>query len=251
MGVPMIGCHCEVCASPDPHNHRTRAGALVSTREGNFLIDAPPELRLQLIREQVDLVSAVLFTHAHADHVLGLDDLRIFGYKLKGPVVLYCEPEVEETLRTMFSYAFRPRSAGDVHSRPQLEFRTIGLEPFEVLGTTIRPFRLIHGGTPVLGFRVGDVAYATDCNEIPPESGARLQGLETLILDALRDEPHPAHFSVPQSLEVIEAVQPRRAFLTHVSHTLEYRATNARLPDNVELAHDGLQIVISHPAGQE
>lgn len=242
MGVPMIGCRCEVCTSENPRNKRTRAGALVSVGEGNFLIDAPPELRLQLIREQVDLVSAVVFTHAHADHILGLDDLRIFGYKLKRPVLLYCEPAVEETLRSMFRYAFRTREEGDVHSRPQLEFVTIGVEPFEVLGTRVQPFRLLHGNTPVLGFRIGDVAYATDCNQIPAESRRYLEGLDTLVLDALWDEPHPAHFSVGEAVEVIEQVQPRRAFLTHISHRLEYEATNARLPGNVELAYDGLRV---------
>ena len=244
MGVPMIGCRCEVCTSTNPRNSRTRAGALVSAKDGSFLIDTPPELRLQLIREQVELVGAVIFTHAHADHILGLDDLRIFGYKLKRPVLLYCEPDVEQTLRSMFAYAFQPRPEGDVHSRPQLEFVTIGVEPFEVLGTRVQPFRLLHGNTPVLGFRIGDVAYATDCNEIPEESWPYLQGLDTLVLDALWEEPHPAHFNVSQAVEVIEKVRPRRAFLTHVSHRLDYEKTNARLPANVELAYDGLKVGI-------
>ena len=187
-------------------------------------------------------MGAVIFTHAHADHILGLDDLRIFGYKLKRPVLLYCEPEVEQTLRSMFAYAFQPRPAGDVHSRPQLEFVTIGLEPFEVQGTRVQAFRVLNGGGPVLGLRSGDVADATDCNEIPAESWPYLQDLDTLVLDALWEEPHAAHFSVSQAVEVIERVRPRRAFLTHVSHRLDYEATNARLPDNVELAYDGLRV---------
>ena len=242
MGVPMIGCHCDVCTSRNPRNQRTRAGALVHTSRGNFLIDAPPELRLQLVREQVDLIEAVVFTHAHADHILGLDDLRIFGYKLKRAVPLYCEPDVERALRTMFEYAFAPSLAGNVHSRPALEFQSIGPAPFDLLGTRIRPFRLLHGGTPVLGFRIGDVAYATDCNEIPDDSWPVLEGLDVLVLDALWEEPHPAHFNVSQALEVIERVRPRRAYLTHVSHRLEYEATNARLPPHVQLSYDGLQV---------
>ena len=242
MGVPMIGCHCDVCTSRNPRNQRTRAGALLQTPRGNFLIDTPPELRIQLVRERIDLIEAAVFTHAHADHILGLDDLRIFGYKLKRAVPLYCEPDVERSLRTTFEYAFSPHAANSVHSRPQLEFHSIGTEPFELLGTRVRPFRLLHGGTPVLGFRVGDVAYATDCNEIPDESWPLLSGLDVLVLDALWEEPHPAHFNVAQALRVIERVRPRRAYLTHVSHRLEYETTNARLPPHVQLSYDGLQI---------
>lgn len=242
MGVPMIGCHCDVCASTNPRNHRNRAGAVVTTPAGNFLIDTPPELRLQLIREGIDMVEAVVFTHAHADHILGLDDLRIFGYKLKRPVMLYSEEPVEAALRQTFAYAFTEKSPDDLHSRPALEFCRIGLAPFEVLGIELIPFRLEHGGTDVLGFRMGDVAYATDCNRVSDESRRRLQGLDVLILDALWDEPHPTHFCVSEALEVIEQLQPKRAYLTHISHKLEYEATNARLPDNVELAYDGLSI---------
>ncbi len=242
MGVPMIGCHCDVCSSTNPRNQRTRAGAVVTTPAGNFLIDTPPELRLQLIRERIDLAEAVVFTHAHADHILGLDDLRIFGYKLKRPVTLYAEEAVEQTLRQTFEYAFVEKRPDDLHSKPALEFRRIGLPPFEVLGVEVTPFRLVHGRTDVLGFRLGDVAYATDCNRIPDESWPLLDGLDVLILDALFDEPHPTHFSVPEALDVIERLRPKRAYLTHLSHRLEYEATNARLPDHVELAYDGLSI---------
>jgi phosphoribosyl 1,2-cyclic phosphate phosphodiesterase len=242
MGVPMIGCRCSVCTSPDPRNHRTRAGVLVEAPQGNFLIDTPPELRLQLVREQVELVEGVVFTHAHADHILGLDDLRIFGFRMKRAVQLYCEPEVEQTLRVSFAYAFQPVSEQDLHSRPHLEFRSIGAEPFELLGVTVRPFRLWHGKTAVLGFRIGDVAYATDCNGIPDESWPLLEGLETLVIDALWEEPHPTHFCVSEALEVIQRVRPRQAFLTHISHRLDYATTNARLPPNVRLSHDGLRI---------
>lgn len=242
MGVPMIGCRCSVCTSGDVRNQRTRAGALVAAPQGNFLIDTPPELRLQLIREQVDLLEAVVFTHAHADHIMGLDDVRIFGYKLKRPVKLYCEADVEETLRQTYAYAFADHRRDELHSRPSLEFVRIGLDPFELLGSVIRPFRLLHGRTPVLGFRIGDMAYATDCNAIPDESWPVLEGLDVLVLDALWEEPHPTHFSLQEALDVIERVKPRRAFLTHVSHRLDYATTNARLPPHVRLAHDGLRL---------
>jgi phosphoribosyl 1,2-cyclic phosphate phosphodiesterase len=242
MGVPMIGCHCSVCSSTEPRNQRTRAGASVRTPLGRMLIDTPPELRLQLVRERIDLIEAIIFTHAHADHIMGLDDVRIFGYQLKRAVKLYCEADVEEVLRRTFFYAFDEGIADSLHSRPQLEFVRIGLEPFEVLGTVVRPFRLLHGRTPVLGFRVGDVAYATDCNAIPEESWPLLENLDVLVVDALWYEPHPTHFNVPQALDVIARVKPRRAFLTHVSHRLDYATTNARLPANVQLAYDGLRL---------
>ncbi len=242
-GVPLIGCHCPVCRSPDPRNNRTRTGVAVSTGEGTFLIDTSPELRIQLLRERIDVVHAVIYTHSHADHLFGLDDLRLFGYRLKRAIPLYCEEIVENQIRAAYSYAFTPPSP-DLHygALPQLEFRRIGLEPFELLGVQVQPIRLIHGKLPVLGFRVGNVAFCTDVSFIPDESWPLLEGLDVLIIDALRDEPHATHFGIPQALEAIERVKPKRAYLTHISHYLEYTETNARLPAGVELAYDGLRI---------
>ncbi len=245
MGVPMIGCDCKVCLSDNPRNHRTRTGVYVAAPEGAFLIDTSPELRLQLTRERITSVDAVLYTHAHADHILGLDDLRVFGYKRKGPVPLYCEPNVEATLRQSFSYAFLDPTVRDTwHSYPNLEFRTIGVHAVELLGLTIQPLRLMHGRLPVLGFRIGNVAFCTDVSYIPPESMELLEGLDTLVLDALWKEEHPTHFNVKQALEVIARLEPREAFLTHVSHRLDYDRTNRELPDHVNLAYDGLRIPI-------
>ncbi|MEZ6056082.1 MAG: MBL fold metallo-hydrolase [Planctomycetaceae bacterium] len=240
MGVPMIGCHCPVCMSTDPRDQRTRTGVAVSTPQGNFLIDTSPELRLQLTREKIDLIEAVIYTHAHADHLLGVDDLRIFGYKRQAPVPLYCEAAVETTIRQTFPYAFTTDASEN--SRPNLEFRRIDTTPFTLLGEEIQPIRLVHGTLPVLGFRLGNVAFCTDCNSIPEESWPLLEGLDVLILDALYDDPHPTHFSVPEALEVIARVAPKQAYLTHVSHRLGYRETNARLPAGVQLAYDGLKI---------
>lgn len=242
-GVPLIGCHCPVCRSTDPRNNRTRTGVAVRTGEGTFLIDTSPELRIQLLRERIDVVHAVVYTHSHADHLFGLDDLRLFGYRLKRAIPLYCEEIVEKQIRAAYSYAFTPPSP-DLHygALPQLELRRIGLEPFDLLGIQVQPIRLIHGKLPVLGFRVGNVAFCTDVSFIPDESWPLLQGLDVLIIDALRDEPHATHFGIPQALEAIERVQPKRAYLTHVSHYLEYSETNARLPAGVELAYDGLRI---------
>ena len=243
VGVPMIGCDCPVCTSANPRNHRTRTGVAVLAPEGTFVIDTPPELRLQLIREKIAMVPAAVFTHSHADHLFGLDDLRICGYRLKAAVMLYCEEPTERQIRQSFDYAFAEPDAKAHHfARPNLEFQRIGLEPFSVLGQTLTPIRLLHGHLPVLGFRLGDVAFCTDVSEIPDESWPLLEGLDVLVLDALRDEPHPTHFGIAQALEVVQRVKPRRTFFTHVSHQLEYDATNARLPDGVELAYDGLRI---------
>ncbi len=246
MGVPMIGCKCAVCTSEDPRNQRTRTGVLVETAGGNFLIDTPQELRIQLIREHVEELEAALFTHAHADHIFGLDDLRIFGFKRNSPVTLYCEAPVEQQLRTSFNYAFAPpEERNHQHSLPQLCFRRIGPEPFELLGVRILPFRVWHGATAVLGFRIGDVAFCTDCKRVPEESLPALANLRVLVIDALWWEgEHPTHFNVPEALELIAQVRPQQAYLTHISHRLDHAKTNARLPAGVELAYDGLQIPI-------
>lgn len=220
-----------------------RTGVLVPAPEGNFLIDTPPELRLQLLRERVDLIQAALFTHSHADHIFGLDDLRIFGYRLNREVELFCEEAVERQLRAAFGYAFAPPDPDAHHfAVPKLAFRRITTEPLTVLGQPIRPIRLMHGKLPILGFRINDVAYCTDVSQVPEETIPLLEGLDTLVLDALRDHPHPTHLSVSQALEVVARLKPRRTFFTHVSHSLEYEATNARLPENVELSYDGQRI---------
>jgi phosphoribosyl 1,2-cyclic phosphate phosphodiesterase len=242
-GVPIIGCHCAVCTSTDPRNNRMRTGVAVQTGTGTFLIDTPPEMRIQLIRERIDVAHAVVYTHSHADHLFGLDDLRLFGYRLKQAIPLYCEEIVENQIRAAYSYAFAPFDP-ELHygAIPQLELRRIGLNPFELLGVQVTPIRLIHGKLPVLGFRVGNVAFCTDVSFIPDESWPLLEGLDVLVIDALRDEPHATHFGIPQALAAIERVKPRRSYLTHVSHNLEYSETNARLPKGVELSYDGLRI---------
>ena len=242
-GVPVIGCHCEVCESTDPRNNRTRTGVAIQTEQGVLLIDTSPELRIQLLRERIDVAHAVIFTHGHADHIFGLDDLRLFGYRIERAVPLYCEEIVEQQIRAAFSYAFAPPSA-DLHhgAIPLLELRRVGLEPFNVLGQTIQPIRLLHGRLPVLGYRIANVAFCTDVSFIPDESWPLLEGLDVLIIDALREKPHATHFGIPQALEVVERVRPKQTYLTHVSHHLEYTATNARLPAGVELSYDGLRV---------
>jgi len=243
VGVPIVGCQCDVCTSDNPKNNRTRSGVYVSTPQGNFIIDTSPELRIQLIREKIEVVHAALFTHGHADHIFGLDDLRIFGFRLDQNIQLYCEPVVEKQLREVFSYAFvDPASLTHHFAVPRLSFESISTEPFELFGQQIIPIRMFHGRLPVLGFRIDNIAFCTDVSFIPEESWPLLEGLDVLILDALRNKPHPTHFSVQQGLEVVEKVKPQKTYFTHISHSLEYEQTNAILPNNVELSYDGLRI---------
>ena len=242
VGVPMIGCECATCQSTNPRNHRYRCAVLISTPQGNILVDTPPELRLQLLRERIGIVHAVVYTHYHADHLFGLDDVRPMQKYLGGPLPIYCTEEVEDKIRTVFSYAFTPGAESpSVGYVPKLVFERIGIEPFTVLSQIITPIPLRHAWFNVLGFRIGDVAYCTDVSLIPEPSWDLLKGLRVLVLDALRYKPHAAHFSINQALEIIEQLKPEQAYLTHMSHELEHETVNAQLPKGVELAYDGLK----------
>lgn len=243
VGVPAIGCGCDVCQSTNPRNRRTRCSAILGLPEGNLLIDTSPDVRHQLLRERIGIVHAVVYTHEHADHVFGLDDLRLMQFYLGGPVPLYCEPAVETRIRKSYDYAFQ--SGLDLHKGavPQLAFKRIGLEAFEVLGARVTPIRLKHGKRfEVLGFRIGDVAYCTDVSLIPPKSMERLRGLDVLVLDALRPRGHATHFSLEEAVEIARELAPRQTYFTHMSHELEHEATNASLPQGMALAYDGLRI---------
>jgi len=246
VGVPAIGCGCDVCQSDNPKNNRTRCSVILGLPEGNLLIDTSPDLRTQLLREQIGLVHAVAYTHEHSDHVLGLDDLRLMQFYLDDAVPLYCEGDVENRIRKAFDYAFSDRPSTHAGATPKLRFERIGLEPFDVLGATITPIRLLHGPRfEVLGFRVGNVAYCTDTSELPVESWPKLEGLDVLILDALRPTPHVTHMSLSQAVEASKQLGAKQVYFTHVAHDLEYEATNAELPDGMELAYDGLHIPLT------
>jgi phosphoribosyl 1,2-cyclic phosphate phosphodiesterase len=246
VGVPVIGCDCSTCASPNPRNNRTRCGLVLGLPEGNLLVDTPTDLRTQLLRERIGLAHAVLFTHEHADHIFGLDDLRLFPYYLGHKLPLYCEETVEARIAKSFDYAFAEnpvaRHAGGV---PRLEFRRISTAPFELLGARVAPIRLLHGPLGVLGFRFGNVAYCTDTNKIPDESWPLLAGLDVLILDALRYKPHVTHFGLEEAVDVARRVQARRTLFTHMSHDLEHERTNALLPPGMELAYDGMRVPLT------
>ncbi len=246
VGVPMIGCGCPVCTSDDPKNKRTRCSVIFGLPGGNLLIDTSPELRLQLIREKIGHVDAVVFTHEHADHIHGLDDLRLFPFRLGHAVPLFCEAKVRDRIFRAFDYAFLDITPTHPGSAPRLEVIEISESPFEVLGAKIQPIRLNHGPRfTVLGFRIGNIAYCTDVNSIPEESMKQLLGLDVLILGALRYQPHPTHFCIPEALEVVERLAPKLTVLTHTSHELDYNDTNASLPSNVRMGYDGMKIPLT------
>lgn len=243
VGVPVIGCDCSTCTSSDPRDQRLRCALALGLPGGNLLVDTPPDLRTQLLRERLAKIDAVLFTHEHVDHLYGLDDVRILTHYLGHRMPLFCEAPVEARIRRAFDYAFGPEAQlshpGGV---PRLELRTIGKEPFEILGARAIPIPLKHGRFDVLGFRFGDVAYCTDTNGIPEESWPLLKGLDVLVLDALRPRPHATHFGLDESIEVARRVGARQTYFTHMSHELPHVATNAALPSGMQLAYDGLRI---------
>ena len=244
VGVPMIGCACPVCKSPDAKNQRTRCSIVLGLPGGNLLVDTTPDLRQQLLREQIGIVHSVLFTHEHADHLMGLDDVRLFPLYLDHRLPLYCNTEVERRIRKSFDYAFEGEET-HAGSLPKIDIKPISSEPFELLGAHIVPIPLLHGRFNVFGFRFGNVAYCTDTNHIPEASWPLLEGLDVLILGALRARPHPTHFNVEGATEVVQRVQPRRALFTHISHDLDHATTCAALPDGIELAYDGLRIALT------
>ncbi|MGE0480152.1 MAG: MBL fold metallo-hydrolase [Phycisphaerae bacterium] len=237
-GVPMIGCDCAVCTSADPRDRRTRTSVLFSYDDHHLLVDTGPELRLQCVANGVRRVDAVLYTHHHADHVVGLDDVRRFNWLQRAPMPIYANGATLARLRQMFEYAFvdDPEYPS---AKPELLTREIA-GPIELFGRTVTPIPYLHGRLPVLGFRVGDVACCPDCSFIPDESRALLRGLDVLVLDALRRRPHPTHFNVDQALEATERIGAARTYFTHIAHELGHAETNAQLPAGVELAYDGL-----------
>lgn len=238
MGVPTLGCHCAVCESPDPHDKRTRPSVLLSYGGRNVVIDTAPDFRTQALRVRLDRLDAVVYTHGHADHIMGLDDIRPYNVKQKGVVPLYASAPTFAQIRRQFAYVFDEASVGS--SVPLVELHEID-GPFDLFGVKFTPVPAIHGTQPVLGFRFGAIAYLTDFSRVPDSSKALLDGLDHFILDALRYVPHPAHSTVEQSLALVRELQPKHAWFTHICHDLGHSETNVKLPENVRLAYDGLQ----------
>lgn len=246
-GIPVIGCHCATCTSSDPRDKRTRHGALLELEQGKLLVDLPPELRLQLVREGVDLVDAVWLTHLHADHVHGADDLRIFRFRSKRDMPVFCPEGSHFELLRRFPYVFDEEVQAPAGSSiPRLRLRGYrSLEPLAILGHQFTPLPVPHGTATVYGFRVGRLGYITDAKSLPPETMDLLKGVDTLILNALWwGNPHPTHFNVEEALAAAETVGARRTYLTHMTHQVRHQELLDGLPPGVEPAFDGLTIEI-------
>ena len=239
-GVPMIGCSCPVCRSLDYRDQRLRVSVHLEVEGRSLVIDTGPDFRQQMLRAHVNRLDGILFTHEHKDHTAGLDDVRAFNFRQQQEMPIFAEPRVLEQLKKEFAYVFAEHKYPGV---PQVSLHPIAddQEPFEVLGLRVQPLRALHYKLPVLGFRIGDLAYLTDANKLPASTMEQLRGADTIVLNALRHEPHISHFTLSEAVAILEELKPRRAYLTHISHQLgRHREVEATLPPWVRLAYDGL-----------
>jgi len=236
-GVPMIGCDCSVCLSKNPKNTRSRSSILISKDGNNILIDASTDMRMQALKENILHVEAIILTHTHADHVFGLDDIRRYNAIQQAPIPLYADALSIEGIRKTYYYIFESTQEGG--GKPQIEIREISDNALEVCGISVLPLSVLHGSLPVKGYRFGKFAYVTDCSYIPEETLDKMQGLDVLVLGALKKRKHNTHFSLSEALEVVEKLKPKKAFFTHICHELEHEAINKELPPYVQLAYDG------------
>ena len=240
-GVPVVGCHCRVCTSDDPRNKRLRQSVKIETRGRHFLIDTTPDLRLQLLRDPIPRLDFLLYTHSHADHVMGLDDIRPFNFRQRETIVAYASPHTAKAIRRAFSYIWDP-NAQIGGGKPQLEIVEVH-ERFAHDGIDIIPLPVIHGDWTILGYRIGPFAYITDTNGIPDETLRLLEGVEELALDGLRPtRPHPTHFIIPESVDVARRIGAKRTWIIHVAHEVDHAEVEATLPPEVRLAYDGLRL---------
>lgn len=241
-GVPVIGCACGVCTSAEPRNRRWRPGLKIETPEGVILVDTSTDLREQALRFGLARVDAIVFTHPHADHVFGLDDVRIFNFRQRRPIPCYGSAATLRAIRRVFAYVFEETQMGG--GKPRLDLIEVR-GPFILLGHEVVPVPVWHGEMEVFGYRWGSFAYVTDCNLIPETSYRLLAGVETLILDALRYRPHPTHFSVAEAIEAAARIGARRTVLTHLAHEIDYGAPAVLLPPGIELGYDGLVLDVA------
>jgi phosphoribosyl 1,2-cyclic phosphate phosphodiesterase len=240
-GIPMIGCDCAVCTSTDPHDQRTRPSVVIRYGDTQVLVDTTPELRLQAVANGIRRIDAIVFTHAHADHIMGLDDVRRFNLFKNGPLDVFADDRTWTTLDRCFAYAFREPSPEQKVFRPHLLRHPIN-GPFEIGGARWTPIDLFHGEMPVLGFRIGRMAYLTDVSRIPETSYPLLQDLDVLVLDALQKKKHTTHFNLEEAIEESRKIGAKQTYFTHIAHGLGHAATNAELPAGMQLAHDGLVV---------
>ncbi|TDX48905.1 MBL fold metallo-hydrolase [Orenia marismortui] len=240
-GVPIIGCSCSTCLSNNPKNKRYRSSIYIELDTSSLLIDTAPELRLQLIRNNITTIDAVLFTHTHADHLMGFDDLRGINRLQKKAIPCYGNQRAIKEIKRVFSYIFNPFQIGG--GIPEVTLHQVS-ENFEIKNSTIVPIPIKHGKLDILGYRIANMAYLTDCSFISAESYRLLEGIDLLIIDALRYEPHSTHMNIDQALEVVNKLEVPQTYFTHLSHRLEHESVNKDLPNNVQLAYDGLKISI-------
>lgn len=240
-GVPVIGCTCAVCRSDNPRNKRFRPSILVENEGRCILVDTTPDLRAQALTFDVRRIDAVLITHTHADHIFGLDELRCFNALQGAPIPVYGTPDVLDDIQRIFRYIFVPTQYGG--GKPNLLLEPVPSR-WTLFGMQMQAIPVLHGRLPVTAYRFDNFAYVTDVSSIPPESMERLRGLDVLILDTVHPPPHPTHFGLAEALQVVQELRPRRTYFTHLSHHYDHEATNARLPDGVELAYDGLRLTV-------
>ncbi|CAG1772171.1 phosphoribosyl 1,2-cyclic phosphate phosphodiesterase [uncultured bacterium] len=239
-GVPVIGCRCEVCRSSSEKNKRTRSSLLIQSQGFNILIDTTTDLRTQALSNGLERVDAVLYTHAHADHIHGIDDLRAFNLAAGGRAIpCFGNSDTIGRIKRIFEYIFR--EDGRDGWKPNLTAEEVSAA-FDLFGNTVIPIEVMHGEAEIYGYRIGPFAYLTDCSAIPAKSAEKLAGLEVLILGALRQKPHPTHFSIGEAIEATQAIGPKRTIFTHLGHNLDYTKDNQGLPERFELAYDGMKI---------
>ena len=243
-GVPVLGCHCAVCSSSDPRNNRTRCSVLLEWSGRKVLIDTATDFRQQALREGIEQIDSVLFTHAHADHVHGIDDLRTFTLRTGNAIPAYADRGVLDRLKGLFSYIFSESDAPGF--RPRLQVNEV-VGPFDLFGQTVVPIPLLHGPGESLGYRVGNLAYIVDCSALPESSWRLLQGVEVLVIDALRFREHESHFSISEAIEVAKKLRVPRTLLTHLTHDIDYPRHTTGLPDGVEFAYDGQTLTLPLP----
>jgi phosphoribosyl 1,2-cyclic phosphate phosphodiesterase len=239
-GVPIIGCKCEVCTSSDPRDNRLRSSVLIESDTTTIVVDTGPDFRQQMLRTKVDKMTAVVFTHEHKDHVAGLDDIRAFNFILRKRIPVYATERVQSAIRREFAYIFDEFKYPGI---PEIDLITIDDKPFTIGDITLIPIKVMHMKLPVLGFRMKDFCYITDANYIAPEEFEKLKGVKTLILNALRKEQHPSHYTLNEAIDVVKKISPEKAYFTHISHQLGlHQQVNKELPEGIELGWDGMTI---------